>query len=453
METRAGRGHLTITTTDFEWVSDDDVKSGYPLDLTRQTGTTKTFSRPSVKNLYNLQKEVIIAPSKFIQTLTKSSAIRELDDWEKVYLHTARMTIGVTSRQWCERTDFGWSICYRSGNEHPFLGTGAGSVMKTTSFSEPILGELCATRAAITTLRRTMSTMWSKSLKLTILSTNESTLITLGKLDRITSHNPRWRLNRNWELLHGLSKDLGNQSLKLKTSRKDYELHDRSVEDTERRIIVYQQLHGDDPPQLQPTQPLGRAYLRKGYEIVNDYYDREIILEYSRPEFSTHLRKKFNWSKAVFESVNWKAFGHDAKKLTVNRRTNLLKYIYEWLPIGKTLQRIDQSASTKCPSCDCDIEKPEHLFCCPTADRQLITSECISNMTATCEKWKVPSNMIKAIKDSIQFWIAHPNSLPPYIHIVNQELQDALKAQSHIGWNNFLKGFIATKFQTIANQS
>jgi hypothetical protein len=359
------------------------------------------------------------------------------------------MTIGVTSKQRGERTDFGWSICYRSGDKRPFFGGGAGSVMQTTSISEPILGELYAARAAITTLRRTISTTWSnKPLKLTILSANKSTIITLDKLDRITGHNPRWRLNRNWELLHGLSNDLGNQPLKLKLARKNYELHERSIEEAERRIIVYQQLHGDELPTLQPTQPLGRAYLRKGYEIVNDDCDREITMEYYRPEFSSHVRKKFNWSKAVFESVNWKAFGHEAKKLTINRRTNLLKYIYEWLPIGKTLQRIDQSASTKCPSCE-----PDHLFCCPTADRQLITSECIGNVASVCEKWKFQVNVTKAIKESIQFWIAHPNLSPPYIHIANQELQDALKAQSLIGWNNFLKGFIATKFQNIANRN
>jgi hypothetical protein len=74
-------------------------------------------------------------------------------------------------------------------------------------------------------------------------------------------------------------------------------------------------------------------------------------------------------------------------------------------------------------------------------------------VTAVCEKWKFPGNVTKAIKESIQFWIAHPNSTPPYMHIANQELQDALKAQAHIGWNNFLKGFIATKFQAIANRS
>jgi hypothetical protein len=453
-DTRGSRGQYAIIISNFEWIEDADLAFGYPVELVRQSGTIKTFLRPRAKNMYNLHKVDTPISSKFINVLTKSSTTRKLSNWEKENLSRTRMTICVTSKQWGERTDFGWSICYRRGDTRPFFGGGAGSVMITTSFSEPIMGELYAARAAINTLRRTMSTTWSTTpLKLTILSTNESTITTLEKLDRIGSHNPRWRLNRNWELLQGLSIDLGNQSLKLKLARKDYELHDRSIEDADRRIIAYQQRQGDDSPKLQPTQPLGRAYLRKGYKIVNDYYDREIILEYSWPDFSKHLRKKFNWSKAVFESVNWKAFGHEAKTLTITRRTNLLKYIYEWLPIGKMLQRIDSSASPKCPSCDCDIEKPEHLFWCPTVERQLITSDCINNITASCEKWKLPTNATKAIKESIQFWIAHPNSSPPYIHIVHQELQDALRDQARIGWNNFLKGFIATKFQAIANRT
>jgi hypothetical protein len=90
--------------------------------------------------------------------LTKSSMTRALSNWEKENLSRTRMTIGVTSKQWGKQTNFGWSICYRRVDTHPFLGGGAQSVMKTTSFSEPILGELYAARAAITTLQRTMST-------------------------------------------------------------------------------------------------------------------------------------------------------------------------------------------------------------------------------------------------------------------------------------------------------
>jgi hypothetical protein len=183
-------------------------------------------------------------------------------------------------------------------------------------------------------------------LKLTVLTTNSSTVQVLGKLGKTTTHNPRWCLNRNWELLHRIATDLGSQPLKLKMARANYELHDNSIEEAKRKMVIYQLHHGKESSKNQPPQLLGRTYLRKDQEIVNSNYDGEIILGYSWPEFSTHVRKKFKWSRLTFDSVNWKAFRHEAKKLNVNRCTNLLKYVYEWLPIGKILQRIDQSATT-----------------------------------------------------------------------------------------------------------
>jgi hypothetical protein len=73
--------------------------------------------------------------------------------------------------------------------------------------------------------------------------------------------------NRNWELLHGISNDLGNQPLKLKLASKDYERHDRSIADADQHISAYQGQHGDEPPKLQRTQLLGHAYLRRGTKL------------------------------------------------------------------------------------------------------------------------------------------------------------------------------------------
>jgi hypothetical protein len=92
--------------------------------------------------------------SKFAETLTKFSKMRELTLWEENNLHRMRMTIGVVSKQWGERTDFG------RGDNRPFFGSGAGLVMKTTSFSERIFGELNATRAALTTIRQVLTSSW-----------------------------------------------------------------------------------------------------------------------------------------------------------------------------------------------------------------------------------------------------------------------------------------------------
>jgi hypothetical protein len=77
-----------------------------------------------------------------------------------------------------------------------------------------------ATRAAIAFIRTRLNSVWNTNqLRITVLSVNQATLTTLGKLWKTETHNPRWGLNRNWELLSGIKSDLEGQSLKLKAAQ------------------------------------------------------------------------------------------------------------------------------------------------------------------------------------------------------------------------------------------
>jgi hypothetical protein len=191
-ETRAGRGQVSINVNDFVAIDNAEATIGYPLDQIRHSATSRSFTKPSAKDMYDLRKETATVPSKFTNALIKFSSTQPLTSWEKQYLFTARMTIGVVSAQWGERTDFGWSVCYRHGDVRPFFAGGAGSVMKTSNSSDRIIGELYATRAALATLRRTLPTSWMDQLKITVLTANTSTFHVLGKLGKTTTHNPRW---------------------------------------------------------------------------------------------------------------------------------------------------------------------------------------------------------------------------------------------------------------------
>jgi hypothetical protein len=217
-------------------------------------------------------------------------------------------------------------------------------------------------------------------------------------------------------------------------------------------VLIYQEEHPGTRPKLQSIQQCERAYLRKGYEIINEKFDEEISFLYTWPGFSIHLMKKFNWSSEVLNSINWDPFRHEAKKLNDNRRTNLLKFVYEWLPIGKVLQTIDSKAPTKCPSCDEPIETPCHMFCCSKAERREITTSCIAQIVEHCNKWKVCDDLTKALQTNLLFWIAHPSTQPPTAHLKNPAIQNAMKEQSKIWWGNFFKGWISTKIQHLINE-
>jgi hypothetical protein len=124
--------------------------------------------------------------------------------------------------------------------------------------------------------------------------------------------------------------------------------------------------------------------------IINEKYDETITHTYNWPKFTLHCRNKFLWSDHTFNSIHWKAFQHQGKKLGIARHTHLLKFVYEWLPIRATLVRINSTASPRCPSCDLLIETQPHIFRCSNTQHRQVTNDCLAQIDLINLRWKVP---------------------------------------------------------------
>jgi hypothetical protein len=173
----------------------------------------------------------------------------------------------------------------------------------------------------------------------------------------------------------------------------------------------------------QPTQSEGRAYIRKGFQIINEDYDATIQECYISQQFKQYCTKKFKWKGNTYNTVLWKAFTHEAKKLNVNWRTNLLKYVYEWLPMGNTLKIIDPYAKTNCPSCDTLVESPLHLFCCPAEGQYDITVLCVEAITEINCKWKLNDILAHEISNSLYNWTKSPSTRPTFENVEDIMIQ------------------------------
>jgi hypothetical protein len=128
-----------------------------------------------------------------------------------------------------------------------------------------------------------------------------------------------------------------------------------------------------------------------------------------------------------------------------------LKYVYEWLPIGKILKVIDPKATTKCPLCGISIESPLHLCCCQEKERQAITMSCIKAISEINDKWKVNSLIGQEINNSLHNWTSYPTNNPKFDRIQDIRIRTILESQSKIVWGNFLNSFISKQFQNCIN--
>jgi hypothetical protein len=201
----------------------------------------------------------------------------------------------------------------------------------------------------------------------------------------------------------------------------------------------------------QPTLEYGLAYLHHRNTIINEKYDKAITYYYNWPKFIMHWLDKLQWSEQTFNSVHWKAFQHQGKKLTITRRTHLLKFVYEWLPIRETLLRIDSTATPNCPSCNCPMETHSHIFRCFNPQRQQITIECISQLRTINTKWKVPEQLTTSILEHLTSWVTN-EPVPHMGQIATDPAHiKAVETQTSIGWGRFFKGFCATEIQNVVN--
>jgi hypothetical protein len=181
---------------------------------------------------------------------------------------------------------------------------------------------------------------------------HKAPLTVLVHILKIETHNPRWQLNRNWDILNSIMHNIHFHQLNWYLGQDNNITHQHALRTANIRIMEYEEKYPTLLPWQQPTLDYGLAYLCHNGTIINERYDDLITHAYNWPKFTKHCCAKFLWNTKTFLSINWKAFQHQGKKLNINWRTHLLKFVYKWLPIGETLVRIDSSASPKCPSCN-----------------------------------------------------------------------------------------------------
>jgi hypothetical protein len=131
-----------------------------------------------------------------------------------------------------------------------------------------------------------------------------------------------------YEILQSLSHNIHTHNLNWYLGQQDNPIHQKAPRTANTCIVKNEAKYPTLPPWQQPALDYGLAYLCHRGTSINE------------SKFTKHCCEKFLWITKTFQSVNWKACQHQGKKLGINQRTHLLKYIYKWLPIGKTLVRI-----------------------------------------------------------------------------------------------------------------
>ena len=114
----------------------------------------------------------------------------------------------------------------------------------------------------------------------------------------------------------------------------------------------------------------------------------------------------------------------------------------------KVNNRWNESTSDKCPLCDKDTEDSDHVFQCTFRTVERVRDEHVRKLTSTLKKLKTHETITKVIIEGITNWMEKKEiDIPtPSVNPFQMHLNQAIQAQSSIGWGNLLQGYIAAKW-------
>jgi hypothetical protein len=165
----------------------------------------------------------------------------------------------------------------------------------------------------------------------------------------------------------------------------------------------------------------------------------------------TYLMEKEQWTTHSFNNICWKRNETALKRLSKAKQAQTAKMCHN---LRHTGARHEQWYGEAKPCCMCgDNEDLRHVIICKSLDAELIRADSWSKLRKMMEKWGMSKDMWIAIDNGVRHYTVHPkkhdpDNMPPEplspfgptFNSPRNRLKVAFRAQSQIGWYNFIKG-------------
>jgi ribonuclease HI len=186
----------------------------------------------------------------------------------------------------------------------------------------------------------------------------------------------------------------------------------------------------------------GMLYI-KGVAVTRDI-QTQLWQAASKIPIQEFYTKQNQWPESTFDRINWKAQQAAMLRFSTSDQQRLYKFIHKWLPTGKMMKRVHESNSNLCPLCINEIEDNLHMFHCAHPAQVKVQQELylfISKQQHSSEMPEMAQLLEWALTNCSQQrkWKIAPELYAP-------SLQNAIKDQNTIGWDQIFYGRISKEF-------
>ena len=181
-------------------------------------------------------------------------------------------------------------------------------------------------------------------------------------------------------------------------------------------------------------------------EPISSHLGATLMDLIQKEKLKRYWEKKKKLGPETSAIVDWEALCKSAK--SYKRGKWLSKYVTGICGVGVMLQLWKHQAHNSCPRCGVEKEDVEHVVTCKNPDATITWNESVANLETWMHDNDAEPNMAQIICSSLRSWrtgerLPYPNINLPLIVV------EAMVEQDRIGWNNFINGFISTKWRVI----
>ena len=178
--------------------------------------------------------------------------------------------------------------------------------------------------------------------------------------------------------------------------------------------------------------------------VKQEHFDFPLFydLTFGKVKSREYWMKRFNTS--TLDEIDWD---------TVKRSTSTDQGINKWLTkhmagfsaTGRVMKRRKEWDHDRCPRCDTPNEDRVHVIKCKHPTTVSLWKKSLENLQEEMEILKTDPEIIKVIITRLNEWWWDRREM---LLFVKPEIEDALRSQKKIGWEQMLYGRLSIKWRT-----
>jgi hypothetical protein len=180
-------------------------------------------------------------------------------------------------------------------------------------------------------------------------------------------------------------------------------------------------------------------------KIVTSNHTRILRERYQLIELRNHYNNINSWEDFVFDTVWWEAHGASLHQLMPGELTTIQKYLQNRLPCNRREHIYYGYIDAACRVCG-ELEVQSHIFTCQQCPiRCSLRVEYIKKLRHYLENSRLNDTATNVIIMSVSAYLDgyDPPDIEEFDPHVSLELRQAFVDQENIGWDQWMKGWIA----------